>query len=156
MKLEQAQKLAEQIIDRILSFCDRVEVAGSIRRRKSEVRDVDLVIIPKPLLKHRIIATLQRTMNAKVLKRGDKVAQLIIDGVNVDLYSATKENFASLLFIRTGSAQSNMRLASKARSMGLKFSHYGVFNGDERVDDNTEEGIYRALGLSYKPPEERE
>jgi len=156
MKLEQGQELAERIIDEIRSFCDRVEVAGSIRRRKSEVRDVDLVMIPKPLLRHRIIATLQRTINAKVLKRGDRVAQLVIDGVSVDLYSATKEDFAPLLFIRTGSAQSNMRLASKARSIGLKFSHYGVFNGDERVDDNTEEGIYRVLGLSYKPPEERE
>jgi len=115
MKLEQAQGLAGQVLEAIRDHCERIEVAGSIRRKKSEIRDIDLVLLPKPLLRPRILATLRRTMNAEVLKSGDKVAQLAINGVNVDLYFANKESFAPLLFFRTGSAQSNMRLASIAR-----------------------------------------
>ena len=156
MELDEARELARQIVKEILPHCQRVEVAGSIRRRKSEINDVDLVLIPESLLKHRIVAGLQRTMNAEVLKSGDKVAQLIINGVNVDLYFAKKEDFIALLLFRTGSAQNNMKLASKARSMGLKFSHYGVFKGATRIDDNTEEGIYKALNLTYLPPQERD
>ena len=76
MKLEDAEELAGEIVEHIHPFCERVEIAGSIRRKKSEVRDIDLVLIPKPLLWHRIIVTLQRTMGAKVLKRGDSIAQL--------------------------------------------------------------------------------
>jgi len=156
MRLEEAQRLAEQITKEILPHCKRVEVAGSIRRKKSEVNDIDLVLIPKPLLKHRILNTLQRKMNGKVTKKGDKTSQVIIDGVRVDLYYALEENFAGLLLFRTGSMRNNLKLASRARSIGLRLAHYGVFNGDERVDDNTEEGIYRILSLEYKQPDERE
>ena len=56
MRLEQSQKLAQEIVDQIRPYCESVEVAGSIRRKKSEVHDVDVVLIPKPLLWHRIIA----------------------------------------------------------------------------------------------------
>ena len=97
MELEQAKKLAEQIVNQIRPRYERVEVAGSIRRKKSDVRDIDLVLIPKPMLWHRIIATLQRNMDAKVLKRGDSIAQLTIKGVNVDLYVATEKDMGGSL-----------------------------------------------------------
>ena len=155
MRLEQAQKLAQEIVDKILPYCERVEVAGSIRRKKSEVRDIDLVLIPKPLLWHRIIATLQRTMNAKVLKRGNSIAQLTIQGVNVDLYSATEQTWGALLLIRTGSMAHNIKLSKRALSMGMKLSHKGLIK-DGKLIASTEKEIFEALDLSYVPPEERE
>lgn len=153
--MEEAQKLAQEIVEQILPHCERVEVAGSIRRRKSEVRDIDLVLIPKPFLWNRIIATLQRTMNAKILKRGESIAQLTIKGVNVDLYVASPETWGALLLIRTGSAQHNIKLSMLAQKKGMKLSHKGLVK-DGKVIASTEKEIFEALGLSYVEPEERE
>jgi len=155
MKLEQAKKLAEQIMNQICPYCNRLIVAGSIRRKKPVVRDVDLVLIPKPLLWHRIITTLQRNMDAKVLKHGEKAAQLTIDGVNVDLYSATDETWEPLLLIRTGSAQHNIKLSMIAQTKGMKLSHKGLIK-DEKNIASTEQEIFNLLDLTYVPPEERD
>ena len=152
--MKDAEKLAEQITDQILPFCDRFAVAGSIRRKKSEVRDVDFVLIPKPLLWPRIVTTLQRNMDAKVLKHGEKAAQLTIDGINVDLYSTTEETWEPLLLIRTGSAEHNIKLSMIARKKGMKLSHKGLIK-DEKIIASTEKEIFEALGIDYVPPEER-
>ncbi|MFH0748566.1 MAG: hypothetical protein V1915_01390 [Candidatus Bathyarchaeota archaeon] len=153
MKLVEAQELAKEVIKILFPLCVRIEVAGSIRRKKAEVRDVDIVLIPNLLVD--IVGILQSKMQAKVEKRGKLIISLKIGDVGVDLNLATTENFAPLLLFRTGSWESNMRLATKAQQKGLKFSPYGVFNGDKRIDDNTEEGIFSALGEEYVPPEER-
>jgi len=154
MKLKDAEKLAEQIMEQIRPYCDRLMIAGSIRRKKSEVRDVDFVLIPKPLLWHRIVATLQQNMDAKVLKHGEKAAQLTIDGINVDLYSATPETWEPLLLIRTGSAQHNIKLSMLARKKGMKLTHKGL-SKDGKIITSREKGIFKALGMEYVPPEER-
>ena len=154
MKLKDAEKLAEQIMEQIRPFCDRLVVAGSIRRKKSEVRDVDFVLIPKPLLWPRIVATLQRNMDAKVLKHGEKAAQLTINGINVDLYSATEETWEPLLLIRTGSAEHNIKLSMLARKKGMQLSHKGLIK-DGKVVASTEKEIFEALGIDYVLPEER-
>jgi DNA polymerase/3'-5' exonuclease PolX len=154
MELAYAQKLAEQIIEQIRPHCERIEATGSIRRKKSEVRDIDIVLIPKPLLWHRIIATLQRNMDAKVVKRGDSIAQLTIKDVNVDLYSATEKTWGALLLIRTGSAEHNIKLSKRALSTGMKLTHSGLTK-DGKVIASTEKEIFEALGSSYVEPEER-
>ena len=153
MMLVEAQKLSEEVIKILSPFCSKIEVAGSIRRKKDECRDVDIVLIPKPLVD--IVGLLQGKMQAKVEKQGKLIISLKIGDVGVDLNLATKENFASLLLWRTGSWQHNMKLATKAKQKGLKFSPYGVFKDEKRIDDNTEEGIFSALGEDYIPPEER-
>ena len=154
MELEQAQKLANQIVELISPLCDRITIAGSIRRKKPEVRDVDIVLIPKPLLWTRIIATLQRTMGAIVLKRGIQLAQLTINGINVDLYATNPKEWEALLLIRTGSAEHNIKLSIQARKLGMKLTHSGL-SKDEKIIASTEKGIFETLGLDYVPPEER-
>lgn len=154
MELEEAQKLAQEIVEQIHPHCERIEVAGSIRRRKSQIRDTDLVLIPKPFLWSRIIVTLQRNMDAKILKRGNSIAQLTISGVNVDLYVASPETWDALLLIRTGSAAHNIKLSMLARKKGLKLTHKGLMK-DGKVFASTEKEIFEALDLPYVEPEER-
>jgi DNA polymerase/3'-5' exonuclease PolX len=154
MELAYAQKLAQEIVEQIRPHCERIEVAGSIRRKKSEVNDIDLVLIPKPLIWHRIIATLQRNMGAKVVKRGDSIAQLIIKEVNVDLYVATPQTWGALLLIRTGSAEHNIKLSKLAINMRMKLTHSGLIK-DGKVIASTEKEIFETLGISYVEPEER-
>lgn len=155
MKLEASQKLAQEIIEQISPYCEQIEVAGSVRRKKSEVGDIDLVLIPKQLLWHRIIAALQRTMDAKLVKRGDMIAQLTIKGASVDLYVATSETLGPLLLIRTGSAGHNIKLSKRALSKGMKLTHSGLAK-DGKIIASTEKEIFEALGLSYIEPEKRE
>lgn len=154
MKLSEGQKLAEEILKILKPLCEQIEVAGSIRRQRPEVKDIDIVLVPKPLVD--IVGVLQRKLGAKVEKKGSRIISLKINNIGVDLNLATKENFAPLLLFRTGSWKSNMRLATKAKQMGLKFSPYGVFRGDKRIDSNTEESIFEVLGEDYVPPEERD
>ena len=155
MLLQQAEKLAEQIVELISPFCDRITIAGSIRRKKPVVRDVDIVLISKPLRWSRIISTLQRKMDAKVLKHGNKIAQLTIKGVNVDLYSATPETWGALVLIRTGSMAHNIKLSTIALRKGMKLTHRGLMKNGE-IFASTEKEVFEALGMEYVPPEERE
>ena len=154
MKLADGQSLSEEILEILRPLSEKVAIAGSIRRKKAEVHDVDIVLIPKPLVD--VVGILQSKLGAKVEKRGVRIITLKINDVGVDLNLASKENFAPLLLFRTGSWQHNMKLATKAKRLGLKFSPYGVFKDDKRIDDNTEEGIFSVLGEDYVPPEERD
>ena len=154
MQLEHAQKLAQEIVEQIHPYCERIEVAGSIRRKKSEVRDVDIALIPKQSLWPRIIATLQRAMHAKILKRGDSIAQLTIKDVNVDLYVANEQTWEALLLIRTGPAEHNIKLSQIALRKGMKLTHKGLIKGG-KVIASTEKEIFEALDLPCVEPELR-
>lgn len=155
MWLSEGQRVANALLKFLSPMCERIAVAGSIRRQSPEVHDVDMVLIPRPLTD--IVGTLQRSLSATVLKRGPKVVNLRIDGVGVDLNFATRETFDALLLFRTGSEAHNTMLATKARRMGLRFTPYGVYTHDgERVDRGTEESIFDVLGEPYRAPHERE
>jgi len=81
-----------------------------------------------------------------------------MDSIPLDIYFATPETFATLLLIRTGSVESNIRLAARAKKRGwrLAASGGGLFNErGERIAGDSEESIYQALGLPWQRPEER-
>ena len=94
-------------------------------------------------------------MDAKVLKHGEKAAQLTINGINVDLYSSTEETWEPLLLIRTGSAEHNIKLSMIARKKGMKLSHKGLIKDGKNIA-STEREIFNLLDLTYVPPEERD
>ena len=153
--LERAQKVAVAIVKRLSPYCQKIEVAGSIRRRKPWVNDVDLVLIPNDLwnLHHNIMGL------GPVKMSGSKIMRVMVGDIQVDIYFATPETWATLLLIRTGSAQNNVRLASLAKKRGwhLAASGDGLFNeSGERIAGDSEESIYQALGLRYQAPWERE
>ncbi len=154
MELERARKIAGEIVERLSPYCSRIEVAGSIRREKSIVRDIDIVLIPyDPWNLSLMVAGLGP---AKVM--GDKLKRINYNGVQVDLYYATEKTWGMTLLVRTGSAAHNIKLAARAKKMGL---HFSVARGIENengvvIASLTEEEVLNALGLDYIPPEERE
>ena len=87
-------------------------------------------------------------------KCGEKVAQLNINGVNIDLYATNPKQWETLLLIRIGSAEHNIKLSIQARKMGMKLTHSGL-SKDGKIIAATEHGIFEALGMEYIPPEER-
>jgi len=81
-----------------------------------------------------------------------------MDSIPLDIYFATPETFATLLLIRTGSVESNIRLAARAKKRGWRLAARGggLFNErGERIAGDTEESIYEALGVPYQEPWER-
>lgn len=153
MQLEEAQRLAEQFINEIADYCEKVEIVGSIRRRKPEVKDVDLVLLVKP--ERWWDFTLKLRKISKIGIDGKQVKRVVYKGEQIDLYIATPETWGTLVLIRTGSAEHNIKLSMIAQKKGLKLSHSGLTKNDE-VIASTEKEIFEALDLPYVEPEERE
>jgi len=154
MNLERAQRIANEVIKRLSPYCQRIEVAGSVRRKKPLVNDIDFVLIPSDLWKlHHEIMLL-----GAVRMSGLKIMRVMAGSVQIDLYFASPETWATLLLIRTGSAKNNIRLATLAKERGwhLAASGNGLFNErGERIAGDSEQSIYQALGLPWQQPEER-
>jgi len=126
MELEKAKTIARAVVEAIEPYCTRVEVVGSIRRRKPTVRDIDLVVITHD--RGNLDLALMRMGNYKM--SGSKIARIDMDGVQVDIYFADEETWATLVLIRTGSTESNIRLATLAKKRGWhqKANGEGLFN----------------------------
>lgn len=156
MRLEIAESVAQTIAKLLEPYCEKIQIAGSIRRRKPACHDIDIVLIPKDLWG--LSAALK--MIGKQLKGGEKMSQFITAGGHqVDIYFATLETWATLLLIRTGSKESNIRLCTAARARGWKLcaSGNGLFDEHgERIAGDTEESIFIKLGMAYVPPERRD
>jgi len=154
MQLKQAEKIAEEVVKRLSPYCSRIEVAGSIRRQKPTVNDIDIVLIPSdPWNLSHVISGL-----GPVKLMGDKLKRVIYKGVQVDLYQGDELSWGTLLLIRTGPKENNSRLCSLAKKKGwhLTASGAGLFDANgRRIGGDTEESIYRALGLPYEEPWQR-
>jgi len=153
--LERAQKVAEAIVEQLRPYCSRPpEVVGSIRRKKPWVNDVDLVLIPNDLWG--LHAELVKLGQVKM--SGSKIVRVMYGSIQIDVYIADEQTWATLLLIRTGSKENNIRLATLAKKRGwhLAASGDGLFNETgERIAGDTEQSIYEALDLRYQAPEER-
>jgi len=154
MELEKAKVIADSVVKVLEPYCFRTEVAGSIRRQKPFVNDIDLVLIPRD--RWGLDGVLLRMGKYKM--SGKKITRVQMENISLDVYFATPETFATLLLIRTGSAENNIRLATLAKRKGwrLKANGDGLFNEKgERVAGDSEQSIYSALGLKYQEPRER-
>lgn len=156
--LERADKIAEEVVKRLEPYCKKIAVAGSIRRRCPWVNDIDIVLVPSDPwnLKNEILY-LCRPLSPEA--DGPKSMRIRIGAVQVDIYFADETTWATLLLIRTGSKESNIRLCSLAKRQGchLAASGDGLFEikTGKRVAGDSEESIYQALGLSFQKPEDR-
>ena len=133
-----------------------VEIAGSLRRGKETIGDIDILgISDVPEKASDLFAGLPDV--EEVLVKGPKKTSVRLkDGIQVDLRIVPEESFGAALQYFTGSQAHNIRLRERAISMGFKLNEYGVFKGDERVAGRDEEEVYKALGLPWIPPELRE
>jgi DNA polymerase (family 10) len=133
-------------------------VAGSLRRWKETVRDIDILATsgePEKVM----TAFVHLPMVREILMRGPTKSTVVIaEGIQVDLRVVEEGSFGAALAYFTGSKAHNIRLREMAVRAGLKINEYGVFRekDDKRLGGEKEEDTYRLLGLSYVPPELRE
>lgn len=158
ISLQKAELVANKIVKQLEPHCARIAVAGSVRRKKRWVNDIDIVLIPRDMwLIHEAIMNLCQPA-APARLSGLKIIRVPIEGVQVDFYMATEDNWSTLLLIRTGSTENNIRLCSLAKKKGWRLAASGDGLFDERgkkVAGDTEESIYEALGVPFQKPEQR-
>ena len=158
--LANAWAVAHGLADRLRAVpgVTRVELAGSFRRRRDTVGDLDLLVSgggPAPVMD----AFTTHDQVAEVLARGDtKSSVRLTDGLQVDLRLVPPESFGAALLYFTGSKEHNIELRRVANDRGLTLNEYGLVREQDHatVAGRTEEEIYRALGLDWIPPELRE
>ena len=173
-----ATEIASELIELLVDSCERVQLVGSLRRGKSSVKDIDIIVIPKfedsrddslfgePVKQNLLDRKLSELCLEAYLvleSNGGKIKRFFrpIQGVMVpiDIYIATEANWWTLLLIRTGSREHNIRLASRAIElhMQLKADGSGLLSpGGSLIQMGSEEDIFKHLRLPYRPPEERE
>jgi len=134
----------------------RVEAAGSLRRMKETIGDIDILAASlHPVQLSEAFTGMSGVR--KVLEKGETKSSIILESnLQVDLRIVDEQSFGSALMYFTGSKDHNIALRKLAISKGLKLSEYGLFKGNERVAGRTEEEVYKRLGLDYIPPELRE
>lgn len=162
LTLSQALVLAETILKelRLCPAVGRVEVAGSLRRKKEVVGDLDFVASsddPSAVMD----CFTQLAWATAVVARGDTKATILLpDDVQADLRVVPEEHFATALHHFTGSKDHNAQLRSRALKMKLKINEYGVFSTEDpaaaALPVATEEELFGALKLPYIEPELRE
>jgi len=170
IRLGEAMPIAEAMIAHLRSAggVKRISHAGSLRRGKETIGDVDIVASAADTAK--LHAALQSAPGvAKVIASGDTKTSVRTDhGVQVDLRTVDDAQFGAALLYFTGSKEHNVRLRERAQRMGMRLNEYGLFKeepgaegtpqsrGAVPVAARTEEEVYAALGLWFVPPELRE
>jgi DNA polymerase (family 10) len=158
--LGEAGPVAESILSRIagLPSVEKVEAAGSYRRMRETVGDLDFLIISDEPESVMDFVTKMDEVKAVEARGKTKSAVLLRNGLHVDFRVLSEGEFGSALQYFSGSKDHNVALRKLANAKGLTLNEYGLFTikGKKRVAGKSEEGIYAKLGLRYIEPEMRE
>ena len=132
------------------------EVAGSFRRRRETIGDLDVLVEAQDRDKAAEGILAYEPIEEVVARGGEKVTVTLAGGLQVDFRFIEPESFGAAMMYFTGSKAHNITLRKRAQKDGLKLSEYGLFRGEKRVAGATEEEVFKALGLPWIPPELRE
>jgi DNA polymerase/3'-5' exonuclease PolX len=176
---------AKEIVDHLAPACEKIQIAGSLRRRKSFVGDIEILYVPKkkPLFDllqevereiplpdlviarlvgaERVLEKRKNTKGAEAFGDHIKLMRHIDSGIPVDLFACAPESWFNYLVCRTGGAQSNTRIAGLAKARGYKWKPYSPGFVDLNDPDETpipmdsEEAVFRFVGLKFEQPWER-
>lgn len=165
LDLQSATDKAVKVVEFLSPFCERIEIAGSIRRRRPQPGDIDLVIQPLPG-KLRYIKDRVMSWKPQILEDGQINFLVMVKGIQIDIFFADEpgkdlfaepSNFGSLLLCRTGSKEFNVWLCNQAKRKGLHWNPYrGVVEKGKIIASHTEKAVFKALGLDFIKPEDRE
>lgn len=130
--------------------------AGSVRRRRETVGDLDILVSARDAAAVAEAFTRGDAVE-RVLAKGKTRSSIVLAcGLQVDLRVVDADAFGAALVYFTGSKAHNIALRRIAQAAGLKINEYGVFRGEERIAGATEASVYDAIGLQWVPPELRE
>lgn len=178
----EAWAVAERLLEFLTPHCEMITVAGSLRRRKPMVKDIEILFVPtigkekdpgdlleieRPVyLTERAIAALLETnvlakrpniKGSPAWGEKNKLGVHVASGIAVDLFTASISNWFNYLVCRTGGEQSNIRICNAARARGWKWNPYGVgfSRGKEIHAVKSEAEVFKFVGLAYQEPWQR-
>jgi DNA polymerase (family 10) len=166
--LPAAEEVAEDMVSYLRKHADvkRITVAGSYRRRKETVGDLDILVVAggdaaasggsaggAGIMD---VFTGHEDVRRISMKGETRSSVVLRSGVQIDLRLLEADSYGSALQYFTGSKEHNIAVRRVAQEQGLKVSEYGIFRGDEQVAGAEEDEMYTTLGLAWVPPELRE
>jgi DNA polymerase (family 10) len=158
MNLGIAFPVAKEIVEtlREKAGSKKIEWAGSLRRMRENIGDIDILATGPN--KEKIVHTFTHLPEVKeVLASGETKASVIVEGgIQIDLRVVEEDSYGAALQYFTGSKGHNIHLRGIAKTKGIKINEYGVFKGEKKVGGKEEEDVYRALGMDWIEPELRE
>jgi len=158
-----AMAIAEQMKERLVAskLCTKVEIAGSMRRRKETIGDIDFLVSGKNVAKIMDVFCTGEGV-AEILAKGETKSSVRLEsGLQMDLRVVPEEVFGAALHYFTGSKEHNVHIRQIGIRKGLTISEWGVYEGTAEkkgklMASKTEEDVYKAIGLAYVEPELRE
>ncbi len=171
MELKEAKLIAENLKALLEPSCERIEIAGSVRRQKPQVGDIELLCIPKyvggfdqldraieELMFQHILDFRLNKLGSRVYGLKNKLLQHVESGIGVDIFSTTEECWSVALVMRTGSVKTNMKIAKAALKKGYRFHAYGSGFTTPRgnIVCHSEAEVFEAVGLPCLNPWERD
>ena len=177
----EALAVAEELRDFLAGACKRIEIAGSLRRQREDVGDIELLCIPlelglalgvdtldraiQTLMVHDVLALRPDVKGRTTYGSQNKLMLHVLSGIGVDIFSTTTEHWGMAMVVRTGSAEFNIKMMARFRQLGFQ-GHAYPWNGKGKqhgsistpngeIDCPTEEDVFRVLGWQYIDPRER-
>jgi DNA polymerase (family 10) len=138
------------------STVKEIEVAGSLRRMKETIGDIDILVTSKRPSKVADFFTSMEDVDKIIVKGPTKCSVRLKNNIQVDLRIVKSKSFGSALMYFTGSKEHNISLRRLAMGKDWKLSEYGLFKGDDQIAGKTEKQVYSKLGMQFIPPEMRE
>ena len=167
MNLVSARSIAQQYAMQLLPYClkvpkingivNRIKIAGSIRREKDEVKDIEIVCIPDP---EKILEFAQFVEGLKKIKgeaTGKYTQRELPEGINLDLFMADEKNFGLIMMIRTGSWEYSKRMMWECKTRGFYVKDGYLFETSSNQLQLVEEeaDFYRICNIKYTEPKLR-
>ena len=164
MELNKALEIANRVKDALTPYCDRIEIAGSIRRRKPEVHDIEIVCIPKmqiiggkPSVLSGFASIVMQWKKVKGEPGGKYTCRELPEGINLDLFMTTADSWGYIYAIRTGSAEFSHRVLACG---WVKKGYHGkegiLYDQNYPLRVPEEEDQFKLIGMDYVEPDKRE
>jgi len=171
MKLSQATEIATRLVTELSPGCERIAVAGSVRRGKPDVHDLELVCVPKivtvadlfgnPTNSYSLLDAELIRLGLHQLKGGEKYKQFALpEEINLDLFITSQEQWGWIFVLRTGHRDFNKWLVTPRRHGGalpgyIKSVGGWLANGNGPIRTPEEQDVFRVLGVEWVEPEFR-
>lgn len=171
--LGDALVVATNVESELLLACDRILLAGSARRQRPFVHDLDFVVIPQgKLIKDKngkavplsgqnrwfdIPRIVKEFLNGSIINQGPNIFTAEVEGIQIDINRATEETWAILSTVKTGPVDFNIQLCNRAQKLGMKLSPYvGILKGGALLPLASEEDVFKTLDLPFIEPHRRD
>ena len=170
MNLYAARKIAESVVLKLSPYCDRIQIAGSIRRERPEVNDIEIVCIPKRyesfdllgnsegfLPIQEFVHTVRQWGKVRGEPFGKYTRRVLPEGIELDLFMVTKDNWGLILAIRTGSADYSHKILARGwTAKGYRGEGMLIDPNGNPVPVPEEVDLFRLIGIPWATPRMRE